>query len=505
MSRRPLATQLSTLDASFLHIETPEAPLHLGGVDVFDGPVSRAGLMARLAGRMDEIPRYRQRVVEAPLGLGNPFWEDAPAFDLNEHILEATLPPPGDEASLKRLAARIFEPLLPRDRPLWQLHVVNSLAGGRSAIVSKIHHAMVDGISGVELLDVLFDVTPDGRTPSIPAPARMLESEPAIEAGGLLERGLEVARALARAAAEPVIRLPFNRALTGSRRISWATMPLGEVRALRAAAGGTLNDVVLAFVTDAVGRWLRECGETIGGRYLRLMVPVNVRRADEAGTLGNRVSMVPVEVPFDGDPLERLRFVQARTDGLKRAHLASAVEQIASVSASVPAPIVAALLSLAARPAVLAWSAPLRNLPPLTTNVVCTNVPGPRVPLYAQGRRLVAHYPLVPLAFEFGLSFAIFSYAEHLSVGLVADGGVVDDLEPLARHVERAFAALRAAASVPEVPADADPPHAASTAASSRAARKPRSPGSSRSPAAPRQSRRGAAGARGRSGRRTGR
>lgn len=482
MSARALARRLSPLDAAFLYIETPEAPLHLGGVDVFDGPLSREALVDRIAGRISEIPRYRQRVVPEPFGLGHPSWEDAPDFDVRNHVLETTVRWPGDEAQLKASAARIFEPLLSRERPLWELHLVHGLAGGQTAVVSKIHHAMVDGVSGAALLDVLFDLTPEGQPTRTPAP--VLPAGPSGTGGLLLEtawdaaadlleagsgvagqigqllrgggprlgRALEVAGELGRAAVEPVARLPFNRALTGARRLSWVTLSSAEARRIRAARGGTLNDLVLAVIADAVGRALRDGGEPTAGRRFRMLVPVNVRREDEFGQLGNRVSMVPVEAPFDADPLARLVAVQARTARLKQARIADAVEDLISVAGLIPAPVYAAVLALAARPSVLTLSAPLRSLPPLTANVVCTNVPGPQVPLFSQGHRLVAHYPIVPLAFELGLGFAIFSYDERLFIGLIADGAAIDDLDPLARHVAQAFEDLRTAAGVPTIP-----------------------------------------------------
>jgi diacylglycerol O-acyltransferase len=479
---RVLNRRLSPLDASFLYIETPEAPMHIGGVEVFDGPLSRERLLARLADRIDAIPRYRQRVVPAPFGLGHPCWEDAPAFDLRDHVLETTLGPPGREDRLEACAARIIEPLLPRDRPLWELYLVQGLQGGRTAMVLKVHHAMVDGISGVELLDVLFDTAPNGHQAHEPtrvraaAPsagtARMLDvvwdaAAGTVEAGAgairavaqwmgaagaRLAGSVNLAGTLARSAVQPVARLRFNRPLTGRRRLSWLTRPFAELRQIGGACGATLNDVVLAVITDGVGRFLRDAGDPTAGRHLRLLVPVNVRREDESGRLGNRVSMLPVEVPFDAEPLDRLRLVRERTRDLKQTGLADAVEDLMAIGGLLPAPLYAGALALAAHPTALAWSAPLRSLPPLTANVVCTNVPGPPSPLYAQGRRLVAHYPLVPLAFELGLSFAVFSYDQRLFFGLIADAAAIDDLGPLARHIEGALEELRVAAGVPAIP-----------------------------------------------------
>ena len=256
--------------------------------------------------------------------------------------------------------------------------------------------------------------------------------------------------ALLDSAAQRVARLPFNRPLTGKRRFSWLELSLAELRAIRAATKATLNDVVLAIVGDGVGRFVRTAGAVEGARSLRAMVPVDVRREDELGQLGNRVSIVPVEIPFDGTPLERLAAVTRRTGQVKRAGLADLVERFASTGGVAPAALYAAVLRLSARPSVLEWSAPWRDAARLTANVVCTNVPGPQVPMYAQGHLVVAHYPVVPLAYEFGLSFAVFSYNQRVFVGAIADAAAVDDLEPLVTQLAAAHVDLRRAAGVEE-------------------------------------------------------
>jgi WS/DGAT/MGAT family acyltransferase len=468
-----LASRLSLLDAAFLYLETDEAPLHIGGVSVLDGDVTADAYAARLDARLPGIPRYLQRLAPAPLGLGHPLWEPDPAFDIRRHVLETRLDAPGDEAQLQACAARLFAPRLDRRRPLWEFHVIRGVAGGRTALLSKIHHAMVDGVSGVELMSVVFDVAPDAasmpaRAAQLPPPTPVRGSGPADSlrqavsdavdgatalASGVaglagswrevVDRAREASTALASAALHPVARLPFNRTLTGERRLGWLALPLDEIRAIGQPRRGTINDVALAVLADGIGRWLAHAGVPARSRFLRVLVPVNVRRDDERGQLGNRVSMVPVEIPFDGDPLARLDYAIARTVAIKQARIAELVGQVGALGNVLPAWLVARVLPLATSRTVLAWTAPLRSVPFLTANLVCTNVPGPPVPLYGLGRRLVAHYPLVPLGFETGLNCALLTYDGVLYVGLVADAVAIDDLAPLTRCLRSAYNDLR--------------------------------------------------------------
>jgi WS/DGAT/MGAT family acyltransferase len=477
---RALSRRLTALDAAFLSIETPEAPLHIGGVSVIDGDVTAAQLAARLTARLAEIPRYVQRLVPAPLGIGQPAWEADPSFAIGDHVVESRLAVPGGEAQLQAHAARLFETLLSRERPLWELHVIRGLAGGRTALLSKIHHCMVDGVSGVELMDVVYDLTPAGSPPrgrrnvtALPPVSRLeLLVEGLAEAAGDVvsagvgaaqtiaslattwrvvgQRAVEIAAALGRTAGTPVARLPFNRPLTGARRLSWLAFPLGEIAAVRRAHGGTINDVVLAVLTDGIGRWLAASGFSIERRHLRLLVPVSLRQDEERGLLGNRVSMVPVEVSFEGLPLDRLAEAAARSDAMKRAGIAELAGTLVSAGGLTPAWVQSWVLGMAASPRVLEWSAPFRSAPFQMGHLVCTNVPGPPVPLYALGHLVVAHYPLVPLGFETGLNCAVFTYNQVLHLGLVADGGAIDDLDPLRDSIHEAHCDLcRAAGVVP--------------------------------------------------------
>lgn len=469
MAPRELPRRLSPLDAAFLHLETDEAPLHVGGISLVAGDVTAADLARRLGPRLLDTPRYRQRVAAPPLGLGHPVWERDTAFDLSRHVVESRVEAPGDDRALRAAAAARLAERLPRDRPLWDLQVLRGLADGRSAIVSRVHHCMVDGVSGVELMHQVFDLTPDGRTrpavappPALPRPAGDIAlvveavreaAATGLAAGGALvrsvgalrrswrqvvTRAMETTAALAGAAAQPVRRLPFNRTLTGDRRIGFLRWPVAALRAMSQPAGGTVNDVVLSVLADGIGRWLAATGTDTTGTALRVLVPVNVRRENERDLLGNRVSMIPVEVPLAGEPLDRLAQTVARTAAMKRVGLADLVDRASDLVEAVPAAVYAAVLSLAASPGVISWSAPLRSARFLTANLVCTNVPGPPVPLYCLGHRLEAHQPFVPLAFETGLNVALLTYNQVLHVTLVADAGAIADLDPLVSHVEAA-------------------------------------------------------------------
>jgi hypothetical protein len=260
-----------------------------------------------------------------------------------------------------------------------------------------------------------------------------------------IRRAVEGTAALAGAAVTPVARLPFNRPLSGVRRLGWLTFPLPELKALARARRGTVNDVALAVLTDGIGRLLTTWDFPIGSRSLRILVPVSVRNQGDARLLGNRVSMIPVEVPLDADPVARLDSTVARSGAMKRAGIANLVELASEAGGLVPAALYARAWSVAASSTFVTWSAPVRAVPVLTANLVCTNVPGPPVPLYGLGHRVLAHYPLVPLGFDTGLNCALLPYNQVLHVGLVADAAAIDDLAPLTAHLKAAFVDLREA------------------------------------------------------------
>jgi len=467
MAQTGLNRRLSAQDATFLYLEKEEAPMHIGSIAVFDGEVPYDRYVENIASKLHLIPRYRQRVVPAPFNIGHPTWEFDPDFDIARHILPVQIEPPGTDAQLIELAGRLFAGKLDRGKPLWEMYLVRGLEGQRSAAVSKVHHCLVDGVSGIELLMVTLDVSPN---PPPPPPSQPYQPPPIPDAArrlldavwdsmsarldrwaeyqkGLLETALggdvgrarSVMRALEVALpyfARPVAKAPFNKPFGGTRKLACSEISFAEVRAIRAACGGTVNDVVLAVLGGALGRYLELHGESIEGRVMRVLTPVNVRREDERASLGNRISMLLVEVPVGiRDPVERLHAITESTDALKRAHIADGIQWVADQLGMLPTPLQALLGGLPSPPNTVA-------------NMVCTNVPGPMIPLYTVGHRMLSHYPLIPIAWEMGIGCGVTSYDQKLYFGLMADEQAAPDVDRLKEFLDQAYVELRAAAGV---------------------------------------------------------
>jgi diacylglycerol O-acyltransferase len=467
MPQDKLNRRLSAQDASFLYFERPEAPLHIGSIAVFEGQVPYERLVENIASKLHLIPRYQQRVVPAPFGLSHPTWEWDPDFDLTRHIKRVTINPPGDDSQLATLAAKLFEGMLDRDKPLWDIHLVEGLEGSRSALVSRVHHCLVDGVSGIELLMIVLDVSPnpipplppanpEPRAPTPPAPARLVDAffdnlsdvldrlaEFQKSTVDTIATGDSRTRTAIRSVeanqpylANPVVRAPFNKPLTRERTVACSEYSFAEIRGIRAACGGTVNDVVLTVLSGALGRYLELHGEGTDGRSMRILAPVNVRREDERGTLGNRVSMLLIEVPVGmRDPVERLKAITERTEALKRQNVAAGTEIISDVLSATP-PMLQSLAGLLPQP------------PNNLANMVCTNIPGPMIPLYSVGHRLLAHYPLMPLAWEMGVGCGVTSYDQKLYFGLIADPNAAADVGRVKEFLDQAFVELRSAAGV---------------------------------------------------------
>ncbi len=466
MSQDNLIRRLSAQDASFLYMERPEAPLHIGSIAVFDGDVPYEGVIANIASKLHLIPRYQQRVVPAPFGISHPTWEWDPDFDLKRHVMRVKVDPPGTDAQLMALSAKLFEGMLDRNKPLWEIYMVEGLQGPRTAMVSRVHHCLVDGVSGIELLMIVLDVSPNpaplpptnqGPHPPIPpAPLRLMDAvfdnmaaeldrwadlqKNAVETMATGDsrtrtalRSLEANQAYL---TNPVARAPFNKPLTHERTIACSEFSFAEIRAIRAACGGTVNDVVLTVLSGALGRYLELHGEPTDGRAMRILAPVNVRREDERGALGNRVSMLLIEVPVGmQDPVERLKAITERTEALKRQNVAAGTEIMSDLLSAVP-PVLQSLAGLLPQP------------PNNLANMVCTNIPGPMIPLYSVGHRLLAHYPLMPLAWEMGVGCGVTSYDQKLYFGLIADPQAAPDVGRLKEFLDQAFVELRSAAGV---------------------------------------------------------
>ncbi len=464
MTQRGSSRRLSAQDASFLYMEKKEAPLHIGSIAVFEGNVNYDRFVDNVACKLHLIPLYQQLAVPAPFNIGHPTWEWDPDFDIKRHVKRATVPAPGTDQQLFDFAAQLFAPMLDRDKPLWEMYVIDGIEGGRSALVSKVHHCLVDGVSGVELFMLVMDISP---TPIPPAPAPIIEKLPvappltrffdavldnasqAVNAAADRQRnavenmsgagpGRNVLRALETTLPYlqvPVVRAPFNKPLTGGRKVAFSEYSFAEIRQIRAAAGGTVNDVVLTVLGGGMSKYLEMHGQTTRGRTIRVLTPVNVRREDERSALGNRVSMLLIEVPVGvSDPLERLELVRKRTEALKRRHVADGIEGLGS-GVTTPAWL-------------QSWAGSLPTPPNTLANMVCTNVPGPMIPLYTIGHRLLANYPLIPLGWEMGISLGVMSYDQKLYFGFMADAAAGSDVARLKEFADQAYVELRNAAGV---------------------------------------------------------
>jgi diacylglycerol O-acyltransferase / wax synthase len=461
---------MSPMDASFLHIERPTNAMHIGGVSIFEGPAPPFDQFeAMVAGKLDVVPRYRQKVRFIPLGLGRPVWVDDPHFNLSYHLRHTALPAPGSEDKLRRTAARIFAQHLDRNKPLWEIWMLEGLSDGRWALLSKVHHCMVDGVSATDLMAVMFDDSP------APAPVRVWNPGPEPSGAELVVRtlthrtldpaeqvrtvravlrapraSLGQARDLVRGATSAVslLRPLGGSSLTGPvgphRKWSCAEVPLSDVKTVRSGLGGTVNDVVLTIVAGGLRELLEARGERVDGRMIRALVPVSVRRPGERGVYNNRVSAMFAELPIGVvDPVARLDAVRAQMDGLKQSKQAVAGDVLTSLSGFAPPMLLALGARLAAR------------APSLGLHTGITNVPGPQQPLQTLGRRLLQSFPFVPVIGQVRISIAIFSYDGTLYFGVTGDYDSSSDIDILTDGVERAMDELLAL--VPERLAEAAP------------------------------------------------
>jgi len=462
--------RLTGLDSSFLHLEDDRAHMHVASCMTFEGPVpDYDDVVAAIESRLHLVPRYRQRLAFVPLEQGRPVWVDDPHFNPRYHLRHTALPAPGGEEELKRLAGRIFSQGLDRSKPLWEIWLVEGLDGegsGRFALLAKTHHALVDGVSGVDITTVLFDTAPD---PMPVAPAehawvpQPLPSGAQLLADALRERATaptEIARgvratlrtprrvldrardslvgvgAMAWAGLNPAPPSPLNQPIGPHRRFTWIRGDLEQFKAIKNVLGGTINDVVLAAVAGALGRHLRRNGHPTRDLVLKAMVPVSVRADLERGALGNRVSALYAPLPVGvTDPIARLTLVREATAGLKDSGQAVGAQVITQLGDFAPPTIMAQAARLQARQRFF--------------NLVVTNVPGPQFPLYILGRKLEAIYPMVPLAQNQVLGIALMSYDGGLNFGLNADWDALPDLEELAGDLDAAIAELAEAAQAP--------------------------------------------------------
>ncbi len=445
--------RMSATDAGFLYLDRPHAPLHIGCIAIVEGELGAQELTRLMERRLSRLWRYRQRAMPVPFGVAHPSWEDDPDFDVRNHLFGWSLPAPGGARELAETAARLLVQPLDRERPLWEMHVLGGLDDGRTAVLQKVHHCMVDGASGVHLLEQILDETPDAEDPStlppfpLPRPsrtarlaralgdelgrrlgagARLLSPRGARES---LEQLLAASRAATGWAGGDLPRLPWNGKLGRRRALELTRLPMAGVKQIKTACGGTVNDIVLCALAGGLDRYLEGVGVRTAGLELLALVPVSLRAAHEQESLGNRIAAMRVPLAMGAeDERVRLRETRGITDRLKRETAWSGIEALLDLLEQIPAPLVAGL----------AGALPLGNF----ASLLATNVPGPREVRYLRGRVVEALYPIAPIRDGLGLSLAVFSYAGWLYVGVHADPDLIPDLEKLRFGIEEAFAAL---------------------------------------------------------------
>lgn len=491
--------RLTALDSTFLYSESANNPLHIGTLLIFEGQVSFDDLVRHVEQRIHLLPRYRQRLAEVPFNLGHPTLEDDPKFRLENHVKRFQLPLDISEADAIGRVLQEHHPLLDRTRPLWELLSFEGWPGGNTGIVFKIHHALVDGVSGVELMKVLFDFRSDAPLPQSaaqewkPAPLpsqvdRFISATKDLSFGQMdfltasalewardpqaaADRGrrvLEAMRKMAELDTRKVAATPWNSGpVTADRKLAWVRNPYSDYRAIRSAFGGTVNDVVLTALTEGAARYLKSHGYSTDG-WFRIGCPVSVRSRQEWSDLGNRVSMMFPMVPAAPmDPIERLKVVREETERIKSNELPQALELLTSLGGKMTPP---SLLALAARIGTVSldagaamvrmsgWKPRPGNLQMLlpALNFIATNVPGVKVTQYLAGHQCLEQLGLLPLGGNLGYGVAILSYRENLCFAMMADPNLVPDVEFMRACVQEAFEELRTAAEKSRIAREAD-------------------------------------------------
>ncbi len=452
-----LSPRLSATDAGFLYLERPHALLHIGSVLIVEGRLRAREVATRIEHRLTHMWRYAQRPMSVPLGAAHPEWVDDPDFDVHSHVHPWALPAPGGQAELHECIEHLLAQPLERDRPLWEVHVIEGLDGDRTAVFNKVHHCMVDGMGGVQLLEQLLSASCEDAIPhSLPA-----LPGPASSAGGRLQNALahmvrrqtrsagsfvsalrrpsrvrasvgqllNAAYSAVQLATADIPEMPWNAPIGRRRSLAFSRMSMHGVRMVRDALGGTINDVVLCALAGGLHRYLTASGMNTRCLELTALVPVSLRNPDSDEKLGNRISAMLVPLAVDlSDERSRLSATRAITERLKSNQSWTGIDHLLQMMDELPAGLVS-LVGRSIRGTRLA-------------NLVATNVPGPREQRYLCGRKVEEIYPIVPIVDGMGLGLAVFSYNGTLYVGLNADSDLIPDLDKLAMAIEESFARL---------------------------------------------------------------
>jgi WS/DGAT/MGAT family acyltransferase len=445
------------LDELFLHLEGPDSHMHVGGTAIFEGPPpDYQEFLDGVKTRLQLVPRFRQKLMTVPLGLGRPVWVDDTHFNLEYHVRNTALPAPGDGAQLNRLTARIMSQQLDRAKPLWEIWFAEGLADDRFALISKTHHCLVDGVSGADIMSVLLDLTPepqdiefahwvpepeptsdqlllDAVRERFTSPGEAIRSiQSTLMTTKAPARALEALKALGEFIGGSLDFAPpssLNQAIGPHRRFETILTNLEDFKRVKNHFGGTVNDVVLATCAGGLRRLLVGRGERVDGLDIRAMVPVSVRADEAKGSLGNKVASMWAPLPvWESDPVRRLEIITERMDGLKSSGQAVGAQVLTSLGEWAPPTIVAQASRLVARQRAF--------------NLVITNVPGPQFPLYTMGRQMEHVFPVVPLAENTTIGIALLSYNGTIGFGIHGDYDTAPDIAMLAEGIEKSIAEL---------------------------------------------------------------
>ena len=459
--------RLSALDVQFLLLEKPNVHYHVAGLSILD-PATRPGgpdglfddVKKLFVERQHLIPRFRQKVMFVPFGAGRPVWVDDPDFDLDFHFRKGAVPKPGGRKELADYVQRIHSRPLDRSKSLWEVYFIEGLEDDHVAVLNKVHHAMIDGMSGMDIATVLFDLGPEPRVvepePYVPEPApsprdllintlREGITHPVRSAIGNLAMAVRTPEIVLRRAQEMVAgfgsilaagappKSPFNRAVGPNRRFAMAEAPVADYKAIKNALGGTVNDVVLATVAGALHRFLKRRGEPTQGLSLRAMIPVSTRDESQKMALGNQVTSIFVDLPVGPmDAATRLRVITGATKDLKQSHQAVAAGALMNIGAWAPPTLHGLAARLVSRQRLL--------------NLVISNVPGPQIPIYLAGAKLLATYPVMPLGETLALSIAVTSLGGTMAFGITSDWDSMPDIDVFAADMHSAMEELKKAA-----------------------------------------------------------
>lgn len=460
--------RLTALDANFLFLEQPSVHMHVAGVSILDpstrpdGRLTFEDLAGLIQQRIHLVPRFRQKVSFVPFNAGRPVWVDDPHFDIGFHLRRAALPAPGGRRELADYVQRVCSRPLDRSKPLWEMYLIEGLEDGHVAILNKAHHAMIDGMSGIDIATVMFDFTPEPRhieaeaewdpapepgsrdlfvgaiTEQITHPVKTALQNVAVAtqapqfALGRIGQMIGGFASLIAAGAPP--KSPFNVTIGPNRRFSMAEVLVSDAKLIKNALGGTVNDVVLAAVAGALNRLLRNRGISTSGMTLRAMVPVSTRDESQRMAMGNRVSSIFVDLPIGApDAPSRLRKITASTKDLKSSHQAVAAGALMGIGSWAPPTLHGLAARLVARQRFV--------------NLVVSNVPGPQIPLYLAGARQLVTFPIMPLGDRVALSVAVTSLSGVMGFGFTGDWDAVPDIDQLAEGVLASIEDLKKAAA----------------------------------------------------------